>query len=274
MRGAGVEGTVLWRMALGLACAALNACAPIGGITWPSRAPVPSGTALIAYERASAACRAVDAATAAVSVSGRLGHDRVRGRLLVGADRAGRLRIEALAPFGEPLFVLVAENGRATLLLARQQQVLRDAPASEVLDALAGLRVDPGEVLALLSGCVAEGEAAGGMSAGAFWLVTLGGSARAVVQDLPDAPRLVSGEIAAAGGALRVGYGEFAADRRPRLVRIHRELAGGVVDLQLRLAQVETGVPLGPEALHVRVPAGAEPISLDDLRRSSPLAAR
>lgn len=262
------------RLAVAVVCAAAAACAPSTELTLPTGTAVPSADAVPLYERAAAGCRAIDAATAEVSVSGRLGRERVRGRLLVGLDRDGRLRVEALAPFGEPVFVLAAEGGTATLLLPRQRRVLSGAPTADVLDALAGLRLDAPELHALLLGCLASGEAHDGEGIGRFASVRLGAGARAFVTGPADAPRVVSGEIAAPGAPLLVGYDDFAADGRPARVRIVRRTAPAGVDLVLRLAQVETGVPLDAAAVTVRVPDDAQPITLEELRRSSPLAAR
>lgn len=270
MRAALAEaGRLVVRCALAFAAATLAACAPKAEIAWPTGAPVPSAESVAEFDRAAGACRAVESATAEVAVSGRLGRERVRGRLLLGADRAGRLRVEALAPFGEPVFVLSAKEGRATLLLPRQGRVLLDAPAGEVLDALAGLRVEPADLHAMLAGCVAAGEPREGTAIGPYSLVRLDDRARAAVLD----SRIVSGEISSPGAPLRVGYAEFGADGRPRLLRIRRG-APTTVDLQLRLSGVEVGVPLDARALAVTVPADVRSMTLDELRRASPLAAR
>jgi hypothetical protein len=37
---------------------------------------------------------------------------------------------------------------------------------------------------------------------------------------------------------------------------------------------VDVDVPLGPEAFEVKVPASADPITLDELRRAGPLGDR
>lgn len=255
-------------------CAGAMACAPRSDIVLPGGTPVASADAVPAYEQAAASCRGVDVATAEMAVSGRLGRERVRGRLLLGVDREGRLRVEALAPFGEPVFVLVAEAGRATLLLPRRRQVLSDAPAVDVLDALAGLRVEPSALRALLMGCLADGAPVEGSAIGRFWAVRLGEGARAFVGNADGATRVVSGEIAAPGAPLLVGYDQFAPDGRPRRVRVQRRTSPHAVDLVLTMSQVETGVPLGENALKVRVGPDAAPITLDELRWSSPLAAR
>ena len=60
-----------------------------------------------------------------------------------------------MAPFGL-LFVLAGERDRATLLLAREERVLRDRPAAEIVEALAGVRIAPATLLVLIAGCPAE----------------------------------------------------------------------------------------------------------------------
>jgi hypothetical protein len=127
---------------------------------------------------------------------------------------------------------------------------------------------------ALLMGCVGDGPPGDGATVGDFSVVRLGDDARAFVGRDGGMPRVVSGEIAAPGAPLLVGYGAFAADGRPRRVRLQRRTSPQEVDLVLTLSHVETGVPLGEDAVKVRVTDDVTPISLDDLRRSSPLAAR
>ena len=56
----------------------------------------------------------------------------------------------------------------------------------------------------------------------------------------------------------------------PRIVRLVG-LPAGRFDLQLDLSQVELNVALGPEAFRLPPAGAAEPITLDDLRRSGPL---
>jgi hypothetical protein len=64
------------------------------------------------------------------------------------------LRLEGVAPFGTPVFILVADGSRGTLLLSRDRRVVRDADVADILDALIGLRLGPDDLRAVLSGCV------------------------------------------------------------------------------------------------------------------------
>ena len=89
--------------------------------------------------------------------------------LATAADLGGRL--EAVAPFGSPLFILVADGQRGTLLLLRDRRVLADAPPDDILNALLGVRLAPDDLRAMLSGCVkASADAASARAYGDDWI--------------------------------------------------------------------------------------------------------
>ena len=69
--------------------------------------------------------------TAELRLSGRAGDEKLRGTLHAGFAAPASLRVEALAPFGQPFFILAGRDNRATLLLPREDRVLRDAPVAE-----------------------------------------------------------------------------------------------------------------------------------------------
>ena len=72
-----------------------------------------------------------------MSVSGSIAGGRVRGRLLAGLTRAGAVRLEAVAPVGQPVFILTNGVGSvpagATLLLPRDNRVLERGRFDAVL---------------------------------------------------------------------------------------------------------------------------------------------
>ena len=74
--------------------------------------PQGSGTPLADYEDLFAAavepCRRVRTLELLLAISGRRGDARLRGRVRGALARPGSLRLEGLAPFGAPVFVLVA----------------------------------------------------------------------------------------------------------------------------------------------------------------------
>jgi len=140
-----------------------SACAP-GRPALPTGAGQPYADAQAALDAATAACRGVRTWTAELGLSGRSGRQKLRGRLIAGLA-PGSLYLEAVAPFGQPLFRLAARDGRATLLLPRDERILRDAAPADVVEALTGVALGPDELRALVSGCVAPASAASGWRA-------------------------------------------------------------------------------------------------------------
>ena len=74
-----------------------------------------------------------------MAMSGKAGTMKLRGRVDAGFEAPARARLEGIAPFGKPVFVLVADGGRGTLVLPREDRVLRDAPPEQIVEALAGV---------------------------------------------------------------------------------------------------------------------------------------
>src|SRR4051812_26727181 len=106
------------------------------------------------HENVSAACRGARSVTAELALAGRAGSQRLRGRVVSGFERPASMRLEGVAPFGQPVFVLVARGGEATLLLPRDEHVVRGARPEEILGALTGVALAPADLQAVLTGCV------------------------------------------------------------------------------------------------------------------------
>ena len=153
----GSSRALLVALALGAA-----ACATAATIRLPDGPWADEPSAAGAFESASAACRGVRTLTAELGVRGKAGRSKIRGRVLAGFERGGSLRLEAPAPFGAPVFILVSRANRATLLLPRDRRILRDVAVDDVLDAITGLRRSSDDVLALLAGCLAADAASAG----------------------------------------------------------------------------------------------------------------
>src|SRR5712691_2535499 len=85
----------------------------------PSGVGVPVSGNDSALSDAVSGCSRVISMTAEVAVSGSVQGHRVRGRLSTGVATPASARLEAVLSFGPPLFIFVALDGDATLLLPR-----------------------------------------------------------------------------------------------------------------------------------------------------------
>jgi outer membrane lipoprotein-sorting protein len=294
--------------ALAVATSSLVAgCAARGGkFVMPSGAgePLPEYSQL--FEEATKTCRGVRTLTAEASLSGRVGGQKVRGKLHLGLAEPNAVRIEAVAPFGPPGFILAAHDGDGTLLLPRDNAAVKGVPAADLIDALAGLPLSPDELRAVATGCVAPGASAkGGQRFGDLAAITLEDGAVVYLRTRGNAT--TKGSTAAGAGANRTaaaGAPEIVAAQRKGLTVEYAESVNGLprrvhllstapsstssststssassmapsgvarADLTLVLSQVEINVSLEPAAFTVDVPEGAKSLTLDDLRRSGPL---
>jgi hypothetical protein len=268
---------VLSSLALGAA-----ACATTATIRVPEGPWAPDPLAAEAFQSASAGCRGVRTLTAEIAVRGRAGQSRVRGRVLAGFERGGAIRLEAPAPFGAPIFILVSRANRATLWLPRDRRVLRDAPVEDVLDAITGLPRSSDDVLALIAGCLTADitpTGPGQSSPGGWMMVELAGGTRAFLARDGGAWRIAAGrrDEGTSRGSWSVSYASFSSGF-PGSVTIRHEPAdgrpAGATALTLQVSQLETNVPIDARAFDVTIPADAQALTLDELRQSGPLADR
>lgn len=225
-------------------------------------------------------CDGITTVTAEIGLSGRAAGQRLRGTLHAGFATPESLRLEAVAPFGGPFFLLAGRAGRATLLLPRQDRVLRDAAAGDILGALAGLDQTPADLRAWIAGCpAATGEVTAPRRYSAEWVSAQMGSERQFwltrVKSTTGAAGRAWRLVAALAGPLTVEFAEHTG-RQPGRVRIRRAESAGAAALDVRLAlrQVEHGVALPEAAFDVDVPADAVPITIEELRGSGPLRER
>jgi len=272
-----------------IALAAVSCGAPL--MKLPAGAGSPAADSTEALAQATASCKGIRTLTAEVGASGKVGGQRFRTRLSVGVAAPFSARIEAVAPFGAPYFVLASNNGDTTLLLPRDERVLQHGRSGAVLDAVAGVPLDAADLRTLLTGCLPDGIEGGSlMEAGADWrmLRALRGDGRDDVY-LRRAGRSQPWQIAAViqrraedvevTGRPRRNVAWLAeyrdrANGLPRSVRLVSVDPEGhpsaAFDLTLALSQVETNVTLGADVFRVDIPRTAQPITLDELRRARP----
>jgi len=221
---------------------------------------------------ATAACLDVSTISAALTVSGRVHGNRVRGRLLAGLAAPDSLYMEAPAPFGGPLFVLAASNGDATLLLPRDHRVLEHGQPEAVMEAIAGVPLSPANLKSTLSGC--DGSAAGAngdaRAVGDDWRILAGEPVRYLRRDRATGAWHVVSVVHGGADGWRVDYAGFVGGL-PRSIRLLSN-APQRFDLQLELSQVDINVGIDATAFHVTLPPGMQPISIDELRAGDTLS--
>jgi hypothetical protein len=234
----------------------------------PAGTPTPDPTAADAFATATAACKGFRSIEGELSLSGRAGGERVRGRILTGLEAGGAVRLEAVAPFGAPFFILAGRAERATLVLPRERRVLKDTGVAEVLERITGLALGADDLRLILSGCLVDKAApSDGRQWGGGWrAVTIGPERIAYL-------RVQNGQLvltAADYGPWHVDYAAHAGGF-PRLVRVRR--AGDTrIDITARVEQLEVNTQINPRAWDVAIPSDADPMTLDELRSIAPLA--
>lgn len=261
------------RVASLVAAAALTSCGARGFVV-PTGPGTVEPTLAQAYQASIASCGELRSLTADIKLSGRVDGRRVRGTLQVGLTRDGGVRIEAIAPFGAPIFTIAGSADSGTLWLPRSREVVRAAPA-EILEALTGVSLPPSGLFEIVTGCPAADDAV--VKAERFTKPDL---ARVALRSGAEvwwrpgvAPLRPLG--ARRAGAL-VEYRTFAGDR-PQALRLAATPgapgtpAASRADLSLSLEQVEANVALGDEAFTLAVPDGAKGLTLSELRQAGVL---
>lgn len=252
-----------------------SACAP----KLPPRPvgnPTPDPTAVDAFSTATAACKGFRSIEGELSLSGRAGDERVRGRILTGLEAGGAVRLEAVAPFGAPFFILAGRNERATLVLPREHRVLKDTGVADVLGRITGLTLGAEDLRLIVSGCLVDNASpTDGRQWGSEWkAVTIGPERVAYLRLQNGQPVLTAADY----GAWHVDYSAHASGF-PRVIRIRSAQApgspgGGGIDITARIEQLDVNTQINPRAWTVEIPSDADPMTLDELRSIAPLAER
>jgi hypothetical protein len=252
-------------LALAVTCAACTPKKP----SLPSGPGTPSQGFEAPFAQAIADCGRVNTLTAALGLSGKAGRTKLRGRIDAGFAAPADLRLEGVAPFGKPVFVLVSRGDRATLVLPRDERVLRGASPAAIVEALAGVPLGPAELRAVVSGCgLVMGKPSAARSYDGGWLALDAGETTGFLKQV-DGQWRVAGSTR---GTLTVSYADFAGGRASTVrITTAPSPGGAAADLTLRISQLEINVPLDGAAFDYQVPEGWAPLTLDELRRAGPL---
>ena len=263
------------RRALGLGPWALglsvlvSGCAPrLMSLPTDPGTPLPDFAEI--HRQATSACAGARTFTAELSLSGQAGGQPLRGRAIAGFARPATLRLEGLAPFGPPGFILADGGEGATLLLPRENRVLHDGRAADILGALTGIALAPADLQAILTGCVASmpGALDGHLHQRGMASIDLPSGATLYLEQVgvgwrPRAARRPGWQI-----EYPVWQGAFPAEVRLRSLDSTVD-----VDLTAGVSQIEANVTIDPAAFTVIVPADARSLTLAELREAGPLRA-
>ena len=251
-----------------LICAALLCGCGVKLPPRPAGTPTPDPTAAGTFNTATASCKGFRSIEGELALSGRAGGERVRGRILTGLESGGLVRLEAVAPFGAPFFILAGKSERATLVLPREHRVLKDTGVRDVLERITGLSLGADDLRLILSGCLVENAApVDGRQWGSEWKAVTLGPERTAYLRLQNGQWLLT---AADYGPWHVDYAAHASGF-PRSVRVRRA-GDDAIDITARIEQLEVNTAINPLAWSVEIPADADPMTLDELRSIAPLA--
>jgi hypothetical protein len=231
----------------------------------PSGSPTASSDAVAIFEQATSHCAGLRTLTLELGLSGRAGDEKLRGKVITGLQRGGAARLEGVAPFGAPVFILAARAEQATLLLPRDRRVLTSTSVSSVIERLTGLPLSADDLRQVLSACVGAGEAIEGRQWSGGWRAVSAPEGRTIFLRQGSNGWQVT---AVDGGGWRADYSEVL-NGFPRHLRLRS--ADGRVDLGAAVQQLEVNAGIDDAAFDVAIPPGTEPMTLDELRSVAPL---
>lgn len=251
-----------------LYCLLAVACAPKAPIALPTGAGTPYPAFTSAFDEATAACSGVKTIRASMGMSGRAGTTKLRGRIDAGFAAPDRARLEGLHPvFGRPVFVLVAEGGKGTLVLTRDDRVLRDAAPDQIVEALAGVPLGADALRTAISGCGFGGAPGEGHEFSNGWIAAPAGEGMIYLRRVAARWEVV----AATRGPVTLAYSGYAAGR-PSTIRLRAEANGRTTaDLTLQLSDVDINTTLDQRTFQIELPDRPIPLTLEELRRAGPL---
>lgn len=232
----------------------------------PSGTPTDAPDAADLFAKATSHCAGLKTLTAELGLSGHAGDERLRGRIIAGLQAGGSARLEGVAPFGPPVFILVSQSENATLLLPRDQRVLKSTSVSAVLERLTGLALGADDLRRALTGCLGAGAevSEGRQWPGGWRSVRAGADQTVFLRERGGA----WGVTAVDAGSWRADYADVL-NAYPRTVRLRS--SDDRVDLTARVQQLEVNTAIEPAAFQVSIPPDAEPMTLDELRNVAPL---
>lgn len=248
----------------------VNGCASRSGIRLPAGPGRPLTAYAATYEAATAACRQVSTMELVLALRGQVGGTRIRGRVRAALARPSSVRLEGVAPFGPPRFVLVAAPGRAVLVLPRDREIVTGAELGELLAVLTGLPLEEDDLHAVLTGCLAyDARPTGGRAHPGGWaVVDLAPAGRVYLRSVDDELIVVAGSRP----GLFIEYFDHVRGL-PRRVAVRTTAAEPVAMVAATMSQVHLNIDLPPAVFEVEGADAFRAITLDEWRPGAgPLA--
>ncbi len=178
------------------------------------------------------------------------------------------MRLEGVAPFGPPGFVLAARGDEAVLLLPRDDRVIRGARPEEMLGALTGVTLSPADLMAILTGCVtpAPNPITGRLHGNGWASIDLDGGATIYLRRAADTWVV----RAATRSGWQIEYPAWQG-AFPQTVALRSLQRATEVDVTATVAQFEANGDITQEAFTVDVPTSARELTIEELRNAGPL---
>jgi hypothetical protein len=256
-------------------CIAVAACGVPKPISLPSDPGAPLSDFASVQAQVSSACAAVRTMRGELGLSGRAGNEGVRGRVHVGFERPAAMRLEGVGPFGPPFFILAGRGDSATLVLQREERIIRGAPPEAILEALTGVSLGPADLLAAFTGCVlpAPRPIAGRVHSGDRASIDIesgdpGPARRATLFVKRSGSRWQLYAARRDGWQIEYVFGSGMFPQSVRLVSLSPDVP---VNLAAALTGIETNVDIDPAAFTVQEQKNLEPLTLEELRQAGPL---
>ena len=256
---------------------ALISCASLPKpITLPSDTGTPFADFAAVHAQLSSACTGVRTLNMEIGLSGRAGDEPLRGRVIAGFERPSSMALQGVAPFGGPMFVLAARDGSATLLLTREERIVRNAAPEAILGALTGVALNPADLQAVFTGCVVPAPRATGgrLHSGGFASIDVESADQGNQRRTATLYLRRNGsqwQLRAAKRDLWQFEYTSGAGAFPQSVRLISTNPAVRVGLTAALSQVETNQDIDPKAFTVEAPKNVMPMTIEELRQAGPL---
>ncbi len=195
-----------------------------------------------------------------VRIRGRGPEGGFSGRLVVIFERPSSLRIELLGAFGATRWAAVATESGIRVVFPGPRQYVEERDVADVVGRLLGVRLEPNEVMALMSGSgveLATVEPSEAYRQGATRVVLFAGGGRL---ELSDEDQILSAQTR----SYRARY-PTSWKRARRQIPDRLELTTDQISATLTVEAVDVNVALDDEAFTLEVPAGAVRLEPSDV---------